>query len=469
MSWRGSTTAATITGEVAPQEPMAVVVPEAADEPERGRRRVPGSSPSTGVGAVLGAVIAAASPFDVARPLDGWTDLHLRPLLLLTAVLAMAMVLDRRRSIDRPVAAATLALVAGFAIAAMASVDPATGFAVTVRVAVLGLVFVAASAVFTDAGTRRILVRGVAIGAAGAGVLGLIVLVGGGDRWGTDALVGSISVSRGVTRLTRPFSHANVAAMYLAPAAVLLAASVSGQRSLRRWPVTVGAAALIAAGALSLTLSRSGIIAVVVASVGLALVRWRAGTAARSVEIVLPLTAAVVSVGVGLVSGRWGARLGIGGAAGSDAEVAAMTAGAAPSRPVIWGQAFEAWSRHPWTGVGPGRFGAFSRSVTADGEVAVAHAHQPVLEVLATGGLVALVGLAIFLATVLWTVRPLAANARSIAAEAPSAAVPLGLTAAMMAALIPMTVDNPFLFSSSGNLVALVAGAVVGATRSSVR
>lgn len=428
-----------------------------AGELASGPLRPPGSGARTGIGrgAALVAVIAASSPFDVARPLDGWTDLHLRPLLLGTAVLAGVLVLARRRSVDRPIAAATLALVMGFAVAAAASVDTPTGLAVTTRVAVLGLVFVAASTVVTDARARRTVLFGVAIGAVGASLLGLVVLVGGGDRWGTDALVGSISVSRGVTRLTRPFSHANVAAMYLAPASVLLAGSVSGRRSQRARSIVLGGAALLAAAALSVTLSRSGVVAVVVAAVGLALARCRTGMAARSVEVALPLATALLALGGGVASGRWGPRLGLGGPADADAAISSgSTTAWTPGRLGIWGQAFDAWSQHPWTGVGPGRFGAFSRSVTNDGEVAVAHAHQPVLEVVATGGLVALVGLALFLATVLWRARVLAR------------AVPFGLTAALVAALIPMAVDNPLLFSSSGNLVAVLAGSWVGSARS---
>ncbi len=222
-------------------------------------------------------MLAAISPFDVARPVDGWTALHLRPLLLTTAVLAAVILARRRAPVDRPLLAATAALVLGFVVAAAVSVDPATGFAVTVRVGVLGLLFMAsasASALGSRADRRR-LVAGVGVGVVAAASIGLVTHVGGADRFGTEFLVGSISVTRGVTRLTRPFSHANVAAMYLAPAVVLLAGAsvgrVRGQRSepgarVRRDRLlgpAAGMTALFGALALSLSLSRGGLLALV--------------------------------------------------------------------------------------------------------------------------------------------------------------------------------------------------------------
>ncbi|MEL6981653.1 MAG: O-antigen ligase family protein, partial [Actinomycetota bacterium] len=385
-----------------------------------------------------------------------------------------AMLLVGRRSIDRSIAAATTALAAGFAGAALFSTDPATGLAVTVRVVVLGLVFLGAAAVFRTAADRRRLVAGVAVGAVAASVVGLLVLAGGGDRFGTDALVGSISVSRGVTRLTRPFSHANVAAMYLAPATILLAATASAvasdHRPRRGHPhhrsqadrgrLLLGAGALLAAGALSLTLSRSGVMAVALATVGLVLARLRSGHRFGSVGVAFPVAVAAVTIGVGAVSGRWAPRLGLVESVGGSGGAAQQP----PGRLAIWSQAVEAWSSRPFVGVGPGRFGVFSRSITTDGDVAVAHAHQPVLEVLATGGLLALTGLGIFLAVVGWRTR----SAFRPSPAPPSiadghATVPDWLGAAGVAAVVPVLVDNPFLFSSSGNLIALVAGAWVGA------
>lgn len=415
-----------------------------------------GAGPTTGTagpvpGAAAVAVLTAISPFDVARPPEGWTALHLRPLLLVTAGLALWALTRRPLAIDRPLVAATGVLVAGFAIASLASVDPATGFAVTARVAVLGLVLLASATVVRGPAERRLLAVGVAVGAAGAAVVGLAVLAAGSDRLGTDVLVGSISVTRGVTRLTRPFSHANVAAMYLAPAAVLLAGSVTGVRR-RRMALLVGAAAL-AAVALSLTFSRGGLAAVLVGTAVVAVAggrdedrgpaRDRPSSAwVPSARVPVALAVAGLAVGVGLASGRWASRLG----------PATATDGGpvAPSRSTIWGQAVDVWLDAPLVGVGPGRFGTHTRSLTPAGDAVVAHAHNPVLEAAATGGLVALAGVAVLAVTVL------------VRAGRGWSMVPVGLSAALVAAILPMVVDHPFAFSSSGNLAAVVAGAWIG-------
>ena len=91
--------------------------------------------------------------------------------------------------------------------------------------------------------------------------------------------------------------------------------------------------------------------------------------------------------------------------------------------------------------------------MTPVAESAAAHAHNPVLEAAATGGLVVLAGLIPFAVVVLGRVRPGLGS------------VPPGLSAALVAAMLPMVVDVPFLFSSSGNLVAVVGGTWYAAAR----
>ncbi len=415
-------------------------------------------------GGLLAAIVVAISPFDVARPVDGWTALHLRPLLLTTAVLAAVILARRRAPVDRPLLAATAALVLGFVVAAAVSVDPATGFAVTVRVSVLGLLFMASASALGSQADRRRLVAGVGVGVVAATSIGLVTHLGGADRFGTEFLVGSISVTRGVTRLTRPFSHANVAAMYLAPAVVLLAGvSVGWVRGRRSEPgarvrrdrllgAAAGLAALFGALALSLTLSRGGLLALVAGVVVLVAAGLRGRFGPSLVAVGLPLVVAAVAVGGGLVSGGWGPRLGT-----APADVASVSAPAAPSRSTIWRQAIDAWLEEPVVGVGPGRFGPHTMASAADGEIAVAHAHNPFLEALATGGLVAATGVVVFTVTVVRRAWP------------GRASVPVWLSAALAAAMLPMVVDHPFAFSSSGNLAAVLGGAWYAAAREAHR
>jgi len=464
------------------RRPNDVAVPEADRSPADDG--APAGTEVIGAG-VIGAALVAISPFDLARPLDGWTGLHLRPLLLITAALAAVLLTRRRDPIDRPLLAATAALVLGFAIAASVSVDPSTGFAVAVRVAVLGLVFVASAGALGGRPERRWLIIGVGVGAVAAAIVGLVVHASGTDRFGTDLLLGSISVTRGVTRLTRPFSHANVAAMYLAPATVMLVgaavkpvswlpagpgaagggrgSAAFGVRRGRALGLAAAGAASLAALSLSLTLSRGGILALLVGLAVLVIAGVRGRSGQRRSTIGAPLAIATLAVGAGLVSGGWGPRLGASTSAGAAAEAvgaAEVSAGlapvapAAPSRPTIWGQAIDAWLDHPVTGVGPGRFGPYTRSLTADGDAAVAHAHNPILEALATGGLVATLGVVVFAVTVIRRAWP----GRSV--------VPVGLSAALVAAMLPMVVDHPFAFSSSGNLAAVLGGTWYGAARS---
>lgn len=416
----------------------------------------------------LTVTIAAVSPYDLAIPADGWTGLHLRPLLLLTAGLAVAALIGVRARVDRSAALAAGAVVAGLVVATLASPDPTVGWAIVVRAAVLGSVFVAAATVVDGPASQRALVTAVAVGAGSAAVIGLAVLAAGGDRAGTGLLLGEISETRNVVRLTRPFSHANVAAAFLAPAAVFLAVEAIAARPGGCGPAgrtaALSATAVVTAVALGLTLSRAGVGSVAI--VGLvALVAVAGGSAGRpvggrsavsavagdrGVAALRPVAAGCVGIAAfalaaGLVSGRWADRL----------DAANTPGPASLSRPEIWAQAVEAVVNRPLTGIGPGRFGLHSAAITGPDRAPAAHAHNPLLELLATGGLIAAVGLVVALVVL---TRRLDPSARRRA--------PLGLTAALAVLAIGMTVDHPLPFSSSGNLAALLAGAWFAAARS---
>ncbi len=412
------------------------------------------------------AAIAVVSPYDLALPPDGLTELHLRPLLLLTAALAAVAVVASGSRVDRAAALAVGAVVAGLVVATLASPDPSVGWAIAVRALVLGLAFVAAATVIDRPAARHALVTGLAVGAGTAAVIGLAVLAAGGDRLGSGHLVGQVSETRGVVRLTRPFSHANVAAASLAPAAVVLAVeAVASRRPGSHRPTgraaTLLAVALLTAVALGLTLSRSGVGSVLLVAAGSVVA---ASTAARRADRMAPagvadgrrraprwsavcgcLAVAVTAVGAGLASGRWGDRL----------DPVNTPGPATLSRPEIWGQAIRAVVERPVTGVGPGRFGLHSAAITAPDRTPVVHAHQPVLDLLATGGTVAVAGLVVAAVVLGRRLGP-----------APHRRAPLGLTAGLGVALLGMAVDHPLLFSSSGNLIALLAGAWFAAARS---
>ena len=408
------------------------------------------------------AMVVAVSPFDVDLPAGGWTALHLRPLLLGSALVAVAVVgrdavgkradrgrRARRGLVDRRLPIAAAALPAALALSAATSADPATGFAVTTRAAVLGLLFLAATVAFRQRRDLDVLLIGAAVGAVVAVAVGAAVLVRGADGWGSSLLVGTISTTGGVERLTRPFSHANVAAMYLTPVGVLLAgaATVAGSvGAARRWTI----AAAVAAVGVSLTMSRAGLLAMAVglAAVPLALAGPWPGLRPGSIRRRSVLVAGVTLAGlVGPLRwwGRWVDRL-------------APADGAAPRPPdrlEIWGQAIEAFGSAPLLGVGPGRFGVASVERTPDGVAPVIHAHQPLLELLSTGGLVAAgAGLAL--------IATIAVVVRGGGAPAPGRELALILGPPLLVVALQAAVDHPFPFSSAGNLIAVVAGAAVG-------
>ena len=242
------------------------------------------------------AIVAAIAPFDLAMPTDGWTALHARPLMLVVlAVSAWTLVRNERstRGLCPLEFVVGFWLVAVWASAAI-SATPLLGAAGAIRLTTFGVLVLATHRVVRTAVDTRLALRGLAVGLLVACTVGLVVLFAGGDVLGTDRLVGSITSVGPHDRLTRPWSHANVAGMAIG--ASLPAVALGG----RTW--RVGAVVLVVP-ALILTYSRGAVIAVIAAAIVIVAVRRSRSDAVR--------VAAMMAFGLAVLvaSPAWAARI----------------------------------------------------------------------------------------------------------------------------------------------------------------
>ncbi len=258
--------------------------------------RSPSAAGSSSRDVVALAVVAAIAPFDVAMPVDGWGPLNARPLMCVAIAVSVA-VLIRQRSAWRfgPLdAAVALWLGAAWASAAT-SAAPVLGAAGASRFTMLGLLVLATCAAVRTDTDRRAVLRGVVGGTVVAGAIGLVVFVAGHDVVGTEHFVGSIGRIGRHGRLTRPWSHPNVAGMAIAaalPAALLLG---------RTWRL---AAFAVAVPALVLTVSRGALVAFVASAIVIVVAR-RTSTDLRRLGALVAIVVALMVLSTG-----WAERFG---------------------------------------------------------------------------------------------------------------------------------------------------------------
>ncbi len=403
------------------------------------------------VGAMCCALMLVVAPFDVAIPEDGYGPFFIRPLMILIALLSLAAIIVHRDQLDPSLVRASALFVAALMGASAVSEDPDLGYAATLRIGVAVLAFLATSVSVTEIRNARILFAGAMAMTFGASIIGIAVLINDADLLFTDSLVGMISVSNGVARLTRPFSQANVAAMALAPVSVLLlvASGVETTR-LRVWRGAMTIAGVLAAVACILTLSRGGAVALVVAlatsmvmSNTVILQRLRGEW-----NWLLPSAVALAAGTAWWWLPRWAARVDGENSAGRQS----------PTRIEIWRQAIDAFRSEPLTGTGPGQFGRHSIDAVPAGVTPSPHAHNLVLEIMATAGLVGALSLAILAYLV----------ARAAASGAGRTPHGLPFLMASVAAVVHASVDYPLVFTSSGVVVAVVVGGSVGMAGASI-
>ncbi len=254
------------------------------------------SAPPRGVVAVAG--LAAVAPFDLALPADGWTVLHLRPLMLLVLAVSAWVIVADRGSVSRRVGMLEVG-VAGWLVAVWVStalsVAPAVGAAGAIRMTGFGLLVVATKRTVRCVDDARIVLRWLVTGAGVAASVGIVVWLAGREVLGTEHLVGQIGSREGLPRLTRPWSNPNIAAM-------AIGASLPALMVLARRPAVVVAS--IGIPALVLTDSRGGLIAL--AAAGLAALGLRPTRSTLRSAAVVAVGTAIVFVTAPIVTGELG-------------------------------------------------------------------------------------------------------------------------------------------------------------------
>ncbi|NND74327.1 MAG: O-antigen ligase family protein [Ilumatobacter sp.] len=259
------------------------------DTPPQPTRSAVSASPK---GVVALTALAVAAPFDLGIPADGWTSLHLRPLLMaMLAASAWIIVRNHRRVVQRfgRLEIAVVVWIAVGWISAALSGSPTLGAAAAIRLTAFGLLTVAARHAIDDRRDAVVVLKGLAAGLVAASIVGLIVRFAGREVLVTQHFVGSIGGLQSFTRLTRPWSNPNVAAM-------ALGATVPALLLLRRSRLIVGAA--VAIPALVMTYSRGALLAVLAAGLTIVVVRrTRADVGRAGIAIALMLVVAVASPG----------------------------------------------------------------------------------------------------------------------------------------------------------------------------
>ncbi|MEM7342566.1 MAG: O-antigen ligase family protein [Actinomycetota bacterium] len=217
---------------------------------------------ATGAGrwpVLLLAALAALAPFNVAIPgTEIASLLYVRPLLAVVLVGAAVLALAGRQRPPRIVVGLLLAWVGAVWLSAMISPDAVLGASGAIRLTAFALVVLATARTVSDPRRERIVLVAMVGGTAVAAVVGLVVWAAGPEGVAGDPFFGAVTRLGPLPRLTRPWSHANVAAMALGaslPAAIVLR---------RWWAVGVGALVVVAT---VLTYSRGALAAMVAAAV----------------------------------------------------------------------------------------------------------------------------------------------------------------------------------------------------------
>lgn len=196
------------------------------DRPGSGRpqQELPFGAPTSRRCVFALAGLSALAPFNLEVPPDGWNALYLRPLLIAGLAVGGWCALKGARA--RPALPINLAIgwLVMLWIAALLAEDKTLGSAGAVRITVVVVCFVAAYCYVRTEAARRVVIRATAGGVVVACCIGLVVWFNGADIAGTDYFFGRVTQLGPHPRLTRPWSHANVAGMSIgATGAAILA------------------------------------------------------------------------------------------------------------------------------------------------------------------------------------------------------------------------------------------------------
>ena len=214
------------------------------------------------------AAVAAIAPFNVKVTTDAWTSLDLRLLVILALVTLVVVVgsnlVDAGWRMDW-IDAAVLLWLAAIWVSALSSDQLALGSAGAARLSVAILLIPAVRGTVRSRHDARQVLGALATGAVLGSLVGLGIWMWGADLDASRVFVGEVTALGPFNRLTRPWSHANVAAM--AMGASLASIAIVRHRFVRT------AALVVLTIALVLTISRGGLLALAAAGIAWAVLR----------------------------------------------------------------------------------------------------------------------------------------------------------------------------------------------------
>jgi len=269
---------------------------------------IPPSAPGTGFRSAaeilaLGALLALGVivAFDLDYVVVEIEDVEFRPHHVLAGVAigaASVVVVHRNRATPRNFTRAEAYVIGCAAVGEMgvllAAYMSPLGSIVHQRTLDLSIVFAVGAATVVVGRRRRVLLLvSIGIGVVFAAFIGVTEFATSWSSPLADRYRGRVTLLGDAVRLTRPFSHANIAAMFFGPAAVGAFAFASAVSGRWRFAILIAGSTLVTITAL--TASRAGVVAVVMGS--LILIAVLAGDQTRRA----PIPWIIVSLGAGLL------------------------------------------------------------------------------------------------------------------------------------------------------------------------
>ena len=242
------------------------------------------------------AFVAAIAPFNIKVTASEWTALGLRPLVIISLVAVVGVIgVNLRNGPSRPDRIDMLAygLCGSIWLSALLSENVLLGSGGAARLSVAILLIPALRGTVATERDAHFVLAGLGCGAVAASCLALAWWQWGDGLDPTAVFVGRVTQLGSYDRLTRPWAHANVAAM-------ALGASIAGVAALpRRFRVLALVPVIVA---LVLTISRGGLMALSAAALMWIVLRRNV----RDVVVVASLIA--IAALVALSSAAWTTR-----------------------------------------------------------------------------------------------------------------------------------------------------------------
>lgn len=243
--------------------------------------------------------LAFLAPFNIKFTSDAWTGLQLRVLVVVALVAACGLAVRSLRvggwHLPDRIDGLAYGWLAMIWVSALASNDLALGAGGAARLSVVILLIPATRSVVRSDADATAVLRWLAAGTAFGACIGLGIWLWGAELDATRIFVGKVTALGSHNRLTRPWAHANVAAMAMGATAACTALLPM------RWMRVLGSTVVVVA--MVLTISRGGIVAISSAAVAWVIFRRRP----KEVGVLAGL--AILAVAIFSLSAAWGTRV----------------------------------------------------------------------------------------------------------------------------------------------------------------